>query len=396
MSAFAHLHRLPAFGLGAFLAAAPLWWGLPARAEGYGRVPPDPRASETAARFDPFDPVPEIGFGGCHDRDCHRFSEHRHRPPPPPPPRPIDVGNAVMVDCSGRHPEMFATVNAALEHAPPNSSVLILPPDKGGTCVETVHTHWPVVIGTFGGGTAAVIQAPRGKPCLIADLALGDTLTIDAIRFIARGRDEPCVSVQAGRVVVRSSTIDSRSSAWAFDVAESGELSVEDTYVETDGSGVRARRARVDLHNLDIDIDEGRSGVGLSLDRVDGVVDGGALIGGEVGILASSGTHGLRLNDIKIHKAGTGVQLQPGGLGAVALNHLTITGGERGIAVAPETEADVTDNIVGEARFAGIEIAPHARTRVTGNTIYAPRGARCIVGPSGDNICHKEWSWWPF
>jgi hypothetical protein len=273
-------------------------------------------------------------------------------------------------------------VEAAVHHAPPNATILILPPGDGTTCVETVAIHEPLTIATLGGGSPAVIQAPADQPCLVADIPLGDTLTIDRIRFIARGRKEPCVSVQAGHVVVRNSSIDSRTRDWAFDVAESGDLSVEATHIETDGSGLHARRAHVELHDLAVDIDSGHDGVGLALDRTDGAVEGGSIVGGSVGILASAGTHGLQLSDTKVHKAKTGVALLSGGLGSISADRLALSNNADGLVIGPGAESRITGSVITDSGENGIAIYG-ADTLVSGNKIVgaetgirlSPRGA---------------------
>ncbi|MDE1939356.1 MAG: hypothetical protein KGI68_10080, partial [Alphaproteobacteria bacterium] len=366
MSATSYLRRVPAVCCSIILFAAMLWLAAaPAQADWYGERPAGARASETAALLDPYDPVPEIGCrdsrDGCRgDYDGHRDGGGGHaighggRPGG----RPLEYAerNALLVDCSRQHRDMFPSIEAAVRHAPPNATILILAPGDGATCVESVHIPGAMTIATFGGSKQAVIQAPPGQPCLLADIPLGDTLTIDGIRFIARGRDAPCVAVQAGHVVVRNSLIDSRTRDWAIDVHESGELTVEATHIETDGSGVHAERAQVELHNLDIDIDSGHDGVGLSLVRTDGSVDGGSLIGGKVDIAASAGTHGLDISDTKVSEAGTGVVLMPGGLGSVTLRRLTLSKNQDGIVIAPGAQSQVTDTVVTDSRENGISV----------------------------------------
>ncbi len=367
MSATSTLRRVPAVFCSAVPFAVLLWFAAaPAKADWYGEPPGDARASETAALLDPYDPVPEIGcrdsrYGCRGDYDGHRDGRggghcdgHGGRPGG----RPLEYADrdALLVDCSRQHRDMFPSIEAAVRHAPPNATILILAPGDGATCVESVHIPGAMTLATFGGGKQAVIEAPPGQPCLMADIPLGDTLTIDGIRFIARGRDAPCVAVQAGHVVVRNSVIDSRTRDWAVDVHESGELTVEATHIETDGSGVRAERAQVDLHNLDIDIDTGHDGIGLSLDRTDGSVDGGSLIGGKVGIAASSGTHGLDISDVKVSEAGIGVVLMPGGLGNITVRRLALSKNETGLVIAPGTQAQVTDTVVTDSRENGIAV----------------------------------------
>lgn len=269
MNAIFSSPRLHARYWSAFIFAAPLWFAAaPAGADSYGDRPDDGRASETAAQIDPFDPVPEIGRDDCRDRDC-RPSEH-HAPSHRPPEMPSISGHpTLMVDCSGQRRDMFPSLQLAARSAPPNATILVLPPNEGMTCRGTVFIHVPLTIATYGGGDNAVIQAPPGRPCLVADIPLGDTLNIEGVRFVARGGDAPCVVVQAGHVVVRHSSINSRTTNWAFDVRESGDLAVEATHVETDRSGVRAWRAHVDLHGLDVDIDARHADALLNLREAD-------------------------------------------------------------------------------------------------------------------------------
>ncbi len=387
MGATFSLFRLPARCGSALLLAAPLWFAAsPAAADWYGDQPSDPRASETAALLDPFDPVPEIGRGDCRDGwyGCRRFDRFRDydgrgrgqwdhgRWGHGRGPLHLSDRGALMVDCSGQHRNMFSSVGAAAHHAPPNATILILPPGDGGTCVETVAIDRPLTIATLGGGSPAVIQAPANQPCLIADIPLGDTLTLDRIRFIARGGKAPCVSVQAGHVVVRNSSIDSRTRDWAFDVAESGALNLEATRIETDGSGVHARRAKVELHDFAIAIDSGHRGVALALDRTDGTVDGGSIVGGSTGILASAGTRGLQLNDTKVHKAGTGVALLPGGLGSIAADRLDLSSNADGLVIGPGAESRITGSVITNSGESGIAIYG-AGTLVSGNKIVGAR-----------------------
>ena len=356
----------------ALLFAAPLCFAAsPAGAQSYDSRPFDARAGEIAAQIDPFDPVPEIGRDDGRD-DCRDERDgcgrHEHHHDHGGGPLRLSDRNALMVDCSGQHRNMFPSVDAAVHHASPNATILILPPGDGTTCVETVAIHQPLTISTLGGGSPAVIQAPADQPCLIADIPLGDTLTIDRIRFIARGPKAPCVTVQAGHVVVRNSSIDSRTRNWAFDVAESGDLSIEATHIETDGSGVHARRAQVELHDLAIDIDTGHDGVGLALDRTDGAVDGGSIVGGSVGILASAGTHGLQLSDTKVHKAKTGVALLSGGLGSISADRLVLSGNAEGLVIGPDAESQITHSVITDSAEDGISIYG-ADTLVSGDKV---------------------------
>ncbi|MDE2183860.1 MAG: right-handed parallel beta-helix repeat-containing protein [Alphaproteobacteria bacterium] len=356
----------------------------------YDSQPPDTHPNETASWFDPYDPVPGIDFP-CRGPGCGHGPHSHHEEHPVLP--GLLGHDAFLVDCGRTHSEprrgVFDSLDEAAHFAPPNATILILPPGQGTTCVETVHIDRPLTIGSYGSAGRAVIQAPPGAPCLVAHIPLGDTLTIDGVRFVARSREAPCVAVEAGHVVVRNSEVDSRGSNWAFDVHESGELNVENTHIETDASGVHARRAHVELSNLDIDID-GRNGaafldlgrtdctdrsqgtihgsVGLALECSEGSVDGGSIIGGSVGILASAGTRGLRITDVKIRRADTAILLLPGQLGSVNVERPTIARSHDGIIIAPGAESQVIGGVITDSAFAGIT-AYGAGTLVSGNKI---------------------------
>jgi len=383
-------------------AAAPLW------ADEYDGRPTYTHPNETAAQLDP---VPEIGFG-CRFGDCYTPHPGPHGPPAVGLP-PILGQVTLLVDCGARHDEpmggphegprrerhgehhegahggVFASVDEAVEFAPPNATIMILPPGQGRTCVETVHISKPVTLTTYGSSERAVIQSEDGQPCLVADLPLGDALVIDGVRFIARSKDQPCVAVEAGRVVMRNSSVDARGSAWAFNVRESAELRIESSRVETDESAVHARRARVDIANLDIDIDgrdrpatfnidradcTDRGGgtihgsVGLALECSEGSVEGLSIIGGAIGVVASAGTRGLRFTDAKITKAETGVLLLPGQLGTVSLERPVISRAAHGIVVAPGAESEITGAVVTDSRLSGISVFG-AAALISGNKI---------------------------
>ena len=349
-----------------------------------------PYPNETAALVSPYDPVPDIGF--CRGSDCRESD--RPRRPKPKPELPGAPGHPTfLVNCAMRHSEprrgVFASVNEAARAAPPNAAILILPPGQGTTCVETVHVDKPLTIATYGGGNDAVIQAPPRESCLVAHVPLGDALTINGVRFIARSRNAPCITVEAGHVVVRNGAIDSRGSNWAFEVHESGKLTVDSTRIETDTSGIHARRAAVELRNVDIDI-AGRNGaalldlgrtdctdreggtvhgsVGLALECSEGVVEGGSIIGGAVGVLASAGTRGLRLTDLKLTKSDTGVLLLPGQLGTVTVERPVLTKTRDGIIVAPGAESQITGGVITDSLMSGITVYG-AGTLVSGNKI---------------------------
>jgi hypothetical protein len=385
------------------LLALPLClFALPSAADWYEQRPPHSYPSETTWQVDPYDPVPEIG--GCHERYCEPRPHHGH-PPPPAKVLPGILGSdTLMVDCGKGHSEprrgLYNSVNEAAEHAAPNATILIVPPGQGTTCVETVHVRGPLTIATYGGAAKAVIQAPPGKPCLVAHIPLGDALIVDGVRFIARSRETPCVSVEAGRVALRNSSVDSRGSDWAFDVHESAELAIESSRIETDASAVHARRARVDLKNLDIDID-GRNGsakldlgrtdcidrdggtvrgsVGLALECSEGRVEGGSIVGGAIAVLASAGTRGLRLDDIKITKAETGMLILPGQLGQVDVARAAIAKSRDGIIVAPGADSQITGSTITDSGEAGISVYG-AGTLVSGNKVVgAGDGVRLLA-----------------
>jgi len=395
-------------GLKAGLLALPLCLiALPlAAADWYDQRPPHTYPAETAWQVDPYDPVPEIDPGACHERYCQGPEFHHEHPPGPlPNVLPGTPGSeTLLVDCGKRHSEprrgVFNSVDEAAEHAPPNATILILPPGQGTTCVETVHVHRPLTIATYGGAGRAVIQAPPGKPCLVAHIPLGDALTVDGVRFIARSREEPCVSVEAGHVTMRNASVDSRGSNWAFDVQESAELTVESSSIETDTSAVHARRARVDLKNLDIDID-GRNGfakldlgrtdcidrdggtvrgsVGLALECSEGSVEGGSIVGGAIAVMASAGTRGLRLTDIKIAKADTAMLLLPGQLGSVKVEGAVIAKARDGIIVAPGAESEITGTTITDSSAAGITVYA-AGTLISNNKVVgAEDGVRLLA-----------------
>jgi hypothetical protein len=375
---------------------------LPARANTYEEPQPDIHTSELAAQLNPFFP----DFDYCRTDDCRRHDgprDERHEGPHPVLPG-ILGHNTFLVDCGRGHSEprrgVFSSVDEAVHFAPPNSTIMILAPGEGTTCVETVHILGPVTITTYGGNNRAVIQAPPGAPCLIAHIPLGDALTIDGVRFIARSREAPCISVEAGHVIMRNSSVDSRGSDWAFDVHESSELTVESTRVETDFSGIHARRAHVDLRDVDIDID-GRNGtaklalgrtdcidrdsgtihgsVGLALECSEGSVEGGSIIGGAVGILASAGTRGLRLSDVKIAKADTGLLLLPGQLGSVDVQRPVLSRSQDGIIVAPGAESQITGSVITDSAVSGITVYG-AGTLISGNKVVgAEDGIRLFV-----------------
>ena len=381
--------------------AALLATGLASHANSYADVPDVRSGDATAIALDPNDPVPQIGSRcddgcgyHCHDRCgherhychdncepvrchedcwrercdeacwhkhydcrdncepvrdlCHDDCEHEHHDcrdncEPVRDDCHHDCGwqdsDTSLVDCSGLHPHAYRSVSEAAMHTPPNGRILILPPDPGMTCVETVQVPGPVTI-VSAGPTRAVIEAPPHQPCLIANIPLGDTLRIENVEFIARGEDEPCVKVQAGTVSMDNVRIDSRNTDWAFDVAESGALRLSDSRIETDGSGVKSSRADVELKNVEIDVEEraGKESAGLALDRTDGSVDGGRIIGGKTGAWMSSGPHGLAVNGLNIEKSDRALVIHDGEQGVVSAQGLEITNSLEGILVSPGTE----------------------------------------------------------
>jgi hypothetical protein len=389
MSKCSRLQQLSKIGLRVALVTAPLWLlTAPLAADWYDGRPPYTHPNEAASQLDPVPGIdPRCGFGEC--------LPPRHHPEGPPGPiLPPTLGHAtLLVDCGARHGAprhgVFDSVNEAAEHAPPNATIFILPPGEGRTCVETVHIKRPVTLATYGTSERAVIQSEDGQPCLVADLPLGDQLIIDGVRFVARSHDQPCIAVEAGRVMMRNSSVDARGSAWAFNVRESAELIVESSRVETDASAIHARRAKVAIHNLDIDIDArnlpaalelGRTdctnrgggtihgSVALALECSDGVVDRVNIIGGAIGIVASAGTRGLQITDAKITKADTGVLLLPGQLGTVDLERTTVTRAIHGIVVAPGAESQITGSVITDSRIAGISVFG-ASTLISNNKI---------------------------
>jgi hypothetical protein len=391
--------------------AAPLCLlALPALGDPTDNLPPYGYPNEAAVQWNPYDPVPEIDPSWCRYRACPGYrpghSEHR----PSGPELPGVLGHAtLLVDCGKprgprhgpRGERVFSSVDEAAEFAPPNATILIIPPGQGMTCVESVHVRRPLTIATYGGSGKAVIQAPPGQPCLVAHIPLGDELVIDGVKFVARSRETPCVTVEAGRVTMRNSSVDSRGTEWGFDVHESGELALESSKIETDASAVHARRATVSLKNVDIDIDGrnisallnlGRTdcidrdggtihgSVGLALECSEGSIEGGSIIGGGIGVLASAGTRGLRFTDVKITKADTGVLILPGQRGSVTIERATIAKSRDGIIVAPGAESQVTGSVITDSRDAGITTFG-AGTLISSNKVINAEDGIRILSP---------------
>ena len=404
MTTPSRLRCLLKLGGRAALFAAPLWIvAAPLAADWYDGRPPYTHPNEVAAQMSPYDPVPEIDYRNCSFGYCPP-AHHGGGHPPPGPAMPGILGHeTLLVNCGATHSEprrgMFNSVNEAAVFAPPNATILILPPGQGTTCVESVHVHRPLTIATYGSGERAVIQPDPREPCLVADIPLGDALVIDGVRFIARSAHKPCVTVEAGHIVMRNSSVDSRGSAWAFDVHESGELTIDSSRIETDASAVHARRARVEIRNLDIDID-GRNGeavldlgrtdcidrdggtvhgsVGLALECSEGSVEGGSIIGGAVAVLASAGTRGLRITDLKISKPDTGILLLPGQLGSVNLERPVISKARDGIIVAPGAESQITGAVITDSHVSGISVYG-AGTLISGNKIVGARDGIALL-----------------
>jgi hypothetical protein len=303
-----------------------------------------------AGLLDPSDPLGAIqcrhNCGHCENcsdcgRDCHSDrGAHRDRN------RQMRIVN---VDCSrqrSRERGWEWSVGDALRRVAPNGTVNVLAPGEGATCVESLVIHTPVTIATLGAGTRAVIQAPEGRPCIVADIALGDALSLQNLKIIARGHDAACVQVTAGTVDIRNSDIDSRSTNWAFDVGASGELRITGTRVETDGAGVRAERAYVSISGLGIDMAPNRSDAALQFERTDGHVDKVQIIGGYWGVLASPGAHGLSLSNIEVSKAAIGAEFVAGAQGAIRANSLWLWRNRRGLVVGPGVDADISQSAI--------------------------------------------------
>src|SRR5512142_473690 len=167
MSKPSRLQRLAKVGIRAALLTAPVWLvTAPLAADWYDQRPPYTYPNETAQQLDP---VPEIDFR-CRFGECPP-AHPIHPPGPPGPILPPTMGHAtLLVDCGARHgvprKGVFDSVNEAAEHAPPNATILILPPNEGRTCVETVRITRPVTLATYGTSERAVIQSDQGQPCL--------------------------------------------------------------------------------------------------------------------------------------------------------------------------------------------------------------------------------------
>lgn len=343
---------------GGVLAALSLTVGLSTVARAHEGREGDP--------YDPTNPIPWCS--GCeHEGHGEALREHSLA--------------EVIVDCSQTHGGRrgVPSVRLALKLVRPNGTIRILPPGEGETCRESLEIRFPVkIVGAEGG--QAVIQAPQGQPCITATVPLGDSLELDRVKLIARGgTDMACIHVRAGRVVVRNTEIDSRYTDWAFDVDESGELVVDDTKVETDGSGVHAVRARVDLRGLDVDMPPSRKDIALFLDRTDGQIDGGEIVGGRWGVLASSGAHGLSIEGTKIRDANTAVQLVAGAQGTIRVENLALWRDRNSIVVGPYVDALVRDNHIERSQDVGI-VAFASDARIEANEIFGGQiGIRVVA-----------------
>jgi len=320
-------------------------------------------SSAAADRYGPVEP--SYYYPPAHEEWHHHHGHER-----------LDV---MVVDCSHSHHDMAWSLQWAIDRVRPNGKVMILPPGEGMTCRESLSITKPVTISTFGGGQAAVIQAPDSQPCVEANVPLGDSLVFDGIAFIARGRSAPCIRVRAGHVVVRNATIDSRNTNFAFDVLDSGELEVDDTKVETDGAGVHALRAEVHLKNLSIDMSPNRRDAALLLDRTDGDIAGGEIVGGRWGLVVSPGAHGFSASELAIRDANTGVEILPGGQGPVRAEHLSLAHDRNSMVIAPYVEADVTDNAITRSIDTGIVVYP-AEAHIDSNRIDGGRVGIRVAG----------------
>jgi hypothetical protein len=297
--------------------------------------------------------------------------------------------DVIVVDCSRTHHDMAWSVQWAVNHVRPNGKIMILPPGEGMTCRESLSIEKPVTISTYGAGRAAVIQAPDLQSCVQANVPLGDSLVFDGITFVARGRTAPCIRVRAGQVAVRNSTIDSRNTDWAFDVLDSGELTVQDSKIETDGSGVHALRAEVHIRQVEIDMSPARREPAMVLDRTDGDVEGGEIIGGRWGIVASPGPHGLSLADLRIRNANTAVEFLPGSQGAVRATKLSLDNNRTGVVIAPYVDAEIDDNTIAGSQDDGV-VVYESNARIRNNRIGGGRiGIR--IARTGGEIASDFW-----
>lgn len=404
-----------------------------ANADAYDNLPPYSYPSEAAQQLNPFDVVPEIDPRWCRWGYCPKPPASKQAAKGPSLPN-MAGHPTFLVDCSkarrsdgdrsgprgddgprgaegsrngpkrgpaSKGPKtVFTSINEAAAVAPPNATILVVPPGEGMTCVESVHVRGPLTIASYGGAGRAVIQAPQGQPCLTARIPLGDQLVLDGVKFIARSRETPCVAVEAGKVIVRNSEVDSRGADWAFDVQESGELALEQSRIETDFSAIHARRGAVHLKNVDIDI-AGRNGaaflnlgrtdcidrnagtihgsVGLALECSEGSAENINIIGASVGVIASAGTRGLRLTDLRLQKPDTGILLMPGQLGMVTVERAAITKARDGIIVAPGAESQITGSVITDSRETGITTFGAGALIANNKVVGAEDGIRMLA-----------------
>jgi hypothetical protein len=309
---------------------------------------------------------------------CERHHGYEHR-------------DVLVVDCTARHRDRKGRgpLQAAIDEVRANGRIMIKPPGEGMTCVESLSITKPLTISTYGAGRPAVIQAPDLEPCVEANVPLGDSLVFDGITFIARGRSAPCIRVRAGQVTVRNSTIDSRNTDWAFDVLDSGELTIQDSKVETDGSGIHALRAEVHLRQVEIDMSPARYKPAIVLDRTDGDVDGGEIIGGRWGVVASSGPHGLSIVDLKVRDANTAVEFLPGSQGTVHASRLSLDNNRTGFVIAPYVDSEINNNSIVGSQDAGI-VVYESNARIRNNRIGGGRiGIR--IAHTGGEIAGDFW-----
>lgn len=311
-------------------------------------------------------------------RDCCERHHERH-----------ENRDVIVVDCSRTHHDMAWSVQWAVDHVRPNGKIMILPPGEGMTCRESLSIEKPVTISTYGAGRQAVIQAPELQSCVQANVPLGDALVFDGVTFIARGRSAPCIRVRAGQVAVRNSTIDSRNTDWAFDVLDSGELTIQDSKIETDGSGIHAQRAEIHLRQVEIDMSPARREPAMVLDRTDGDVEGGEIIGGRWGVVASPGPHGLSLADLRVRDANTAVEFLPGSQGTVRATKLSLDDNRTGFVIAPYVDADVDDNTIVGSQDDGI-VVYESNARIRNNRIGGGK-IGIMIADTGREIAGDFW-----
>lgn len=384
---------------------------------------------ERAVMLDPFDPVPQIDFSHRtrHHHDDRRDDKWNYR-----------GQSSVIVDCSGRRYGAFRSISEAARHVRPNGEIRIVPASRSVTCVESVSIFKPVRIvplerdGSGYGSGPIVIQAPDNQSCLIADIALGDRLRIEGVQFIGRGHRQPCVSILAGHVDFEDVVIDSRRTDWAFDVGDSGTLSARHVSIETDGSGIFASRAAIDLIDVSIKMESGREGKGLSLRQVDGRVEELRVVGGDIALDISSGSDGISLSQIRLFDSNVGMHVRrEGGQGPVILRDLYVYTSETGLIIdrdarvdlaggeivdsrhaaiaieggvnfvsnmqiararygiwlgGGEGRSDISGNVIKDVSRSAIHVAGPGEARITANTLICQGDAKCFGGSYGDGV----------